>query len=201
MSKTVCDAITSTKRSCTKPVYATTWRYESYLLGELLLNAETRCVHHLTEPERAIIARAVENTEQRYLAAFEVDPACWSWPLPPPVLVPEGQTTESAAWDLLNRWHGGRCAACGHTAGDLCRDHDHMTGLVRGLLCAPCNGRESRSGGTGCVYDRYRSRPPAAILNIVLQYVDPITRWPTAPRNERRIVDEWTDNALAGIGL
>jgi hypothetical protein len=32
----------------------------------------------------------------------------------------------------------GRCAICG-TAGDLCVDHCHNTGVVRGLLCSSCN--------------------------------------------------------------
>ena len=37
---------------------------------------------------------------------------------------------------------GGRCAICERATGKTRRlavDHDHETGLVRGLLCKPCN--------------------------------------------------------------
>lgn len=40
------------------------------------------------------------------------------------------------------RWaQDNRCAICAEPAGDaeLCIDHDHETGLVRGLLCHYCN--------------------------------------------------------------
>lgn len=32
----------------------------------------------------------------------------------------------------------GRCASCGHKR-KLVVDHDHATGVVRGLICTPCN--------------------------------------------------------------
>jgi hypothetical protein len=45
--------------------------------------------------------------------------------------------------DYTERLHaqGGVCAACGRQPGpkQLCVDHDHGTGAVRGLLCDQCN--------------------------------------------------------------
>lgn len=32
-----------------------------------------------------------------------------------------------------------RCEICGQKQESLCIDHDHTTGVVRGLLCRPCN--------------------------------------------------------------
>jgi len=51
-----------------------------------------------------------------------------------------GITTQEYA-DLLVKQHGG-CAICGdnNAKGDkLVVDHDHETGIVRGLLCIKCN--------------------------------------------------------------
>lgn len=53
-------------------------------------------------------------------------------------------------YEKLARRAGGKCEACGgsipHHLGDeadlrakVAIDHDHATGAIRGLLCAPCN--------------------------------------------------------------
>lgn len=43
------------------------------------------------------------------------------------------------AYDVLYRQQGGNCAICGDHADVLNVDHDHNTGMVRGLLCGRCN--------------------------------------------------------------
>lgn len=46
-------------------------------------------------------------------------------------------------YDKLYRQQNGCCALCGRHQSDLtktlCIDHDHKTGIVRGLLCLSCN--------------------------------------------------------------
>lgn len=44
---------------------------------------------------------------------------------------------------------GGLCALCAepldfHSKGAVVIDHDHKSGLVRGVLCRPCNGAEGK---------------------------------------------------------
>lgn len=44
-------------------------------------------------------------------------------------------------WILIYRFQNGLCPGCGEPLPDTCTltDHDHHTGLVRGLLCFRCN--------------------------------------------------------------
>jgi hypothetical protein len=51
-----------------------------------------------------------------------------------------GLTTE-AAERLLTELKSGVCAICGSSSGTkpLVVDHDHVTGIVRGVLCNSCN--------------------------------------------------------------
>jgi len=44
-------------------------------------------------------------------------------------------------WILIYRFQNGLCPGCGEPLPDHCTltDHDHKTGLVRGLLCFRCN--------------------------------------------------------------
>jgi hypothetical protein len=48
---------------------------------------------------------------------------------------------EGVTYDALLALQGGRCAICRCTPQTrrLATDHDHETGLVRGLLCSVCN--------------------------------------------------------------
>jgi hypothetical protein len=68
---------------------------------------------------------------------------------------------------LLQR-QGGQCAIC-KADSPRCADHDHATGLLRGMLCPACNHREGRhSSGLLAVDDpavgAYLSALPAAGL-------------------------------------
>lgn len=44
--------------------------------------------------------------------------------------------------EFLESVQGNQCAICGKLPLNkrLAVDHDHETGLIRGLLCSPCNG-------------------------------------------------------------
>lgn len=43
-------------------------------------------------------------------------------------------------WDVIFTWQNGRCFICGKVSKRrLHTDHDHKTGLCRGLLCPQCN--------------------------------------------------------------
>lgn len=63
---------------------------------------------------------------------------------------------------------GRACAICGVAPGVFV-DHDHFSGLVRGLLCVDCNSRVDWCPHLrGCIYADYLNDPPA--LSIALQY-------------------------------
>jgi hypothetical protein len=78
----------------------------------------------------------------------------------------------------LYRLQCGRCAICGgdFPSKKLLGDHDHQTGLLRGLLCRPCNlveGRTKSAGTARPAFDAYRANPPAASLGWMWEDPDP----------------------------
>jgi hypothetical protein len=85
------------------------------------------------------------------------------WPRP----WPDDRPPRWWIWWRLYEIQAGRCAACG-VYPPHCIDHDHTTGLVRGLLCRWCNSNESVAarGQRDCpheprCYRLYWDNPPA----------------------------------------
>ncbi|WP_107091840.1 endonuclease domain-containing protein [Streptomyces sp. XY533] len=155
------------------------------------------------------------------------DPLCWYWPpqLPSRGLAQErfearmernGCTREEIRilWAMecaadayisdgavtLAAWQDGRCAICGKVR-DLVCDHDHQTGLVRGWLCQSCNAGEGTHHEGDTIFERYRQRPPAAILGITVRYLNPVTGREAGPALEVLDADRWVDAASDDIGL
>ncbi|MDX3165896.1 endonuclease domain-containing protein [Streptomyces scabiei] len=85
-----------------------------------------------------------------------------SWP-PPPARTASIRRLRAALVNTL----GPDCHLCGHYAGAMV-DHDHESGLVRGLLCAMCNRTvEECPHVRGCPKADYQNTPPAAGLGLL----------------------------------
>lgn len=149
------------------------------------------CRGHLTDSERAAYADDQPRREVEAFVAWELpramlyssDPACWSWE---PFTLGNG-------W---REWHQGRCAICGGRC-TLVEDHDHKTGMMRGLLCRSCNTLEGL--GYGGVWERYRRRNPALICGVRERYWNPFLKEFAEPAPPPP--DPWTHNPMKGIGL
>lgn len=99
-----------------------------------------------------------------------------------PTDLPTGQVEREEQKDVLLALQSGRCAVCVYAGGDrLVLDHDHVTGLTRGLLCRSCNVREGM-GRRNILFDLYRANPPAADFGWL--YQDLYGEWaqPQEPR-------------------
>jgi hypothetical protein len=147
------------------------------------------CDKHRTRAERYQLEKAKRVAHKAVLAEVGArgGPACHEWePLPRPYPEPRGNFTR-VEW-VLHLWQRDRCAICGATygPGELRVDHDHNTDAVRGYLCAHCNATEALSASP--VFERYRQRPPTAILGLQGRYGDPIGDdgdWPDGNKSER----------------
>lgn len=159
------------------------------------------CLRHLTAEERAQYDHEVAEAEAAEAAAHravdEMNPACWGWAVPDSVALRDSDP-DVAGLTAIEEWQAGKCGICSSN-GRLVTDHDHSTGLVRGLLCYRCNTAEAfRTAGP---YRRYRERPPAAILGVKARYWDPFVGDYVQPRSTIREADKWTDAASEDIGL
>ncbi|GHA46602.1 hypothetical protein GCM10010329_81560 [Streptomyces spiroverticillatus] len=161
------------------------------------LDGVPACSRHLTSEELAAV------DELRAGAARLVDrwlphlpPACWFWPLPA-----DQDPLPASTEDMLFTWQQSRCAICGRngqrtrrTAPDaLVLDHDHETGLVRGLLCYRCNKREGlQSPGEDGRYGNYRKLPPARQLGLTTRYSQALQLRVPGPRSGGPAADAYT---------
>jgi hypothetical protein len=76
-------------------------------------------------------------------------------------------------YERLFAFQGGKCAICRRARGvkrRLAVDHDHATGLARGLTCSPCNSMLAHSRDDLEFYRRayhYLANPPAKRAGII----------------------------------
>lgn len=157
------------------------------------------CLPHLTADERAEYDREIAIAEaaeaESYRKVDEMTPACWSWPVPGN-LAPRDPDPDIAGLATIEDWQAGRCGICSSETL-LVTDHDHSTGLIRGLLCQRCNVAEAfRDLGP---YRRYRERPPAVILGVAARYWDPLARDYAQPQPVASETDKWVDAASEDI--
>ncbi len=155
------------------------------------------CVRHLPQKDRTRLGLSIDGDVDAMW--FESDlrfstPACWSWLVPTdPVqtLAAEaidrlGRLSDSARSQMLSpesqgmlaltNWQDGCCAVCSLPASafgtKLVTDHCHTSGLIRGLLCQPCNTKEGNRHNDEELIEGYRQLPPTRMLGVRLRYYD-----------------------------
>jgi hypothetical protein len=104
-----------------------------------------------------------------------------SWP-PPPARTASVRRMRAALIDAL----GPDCHLCGLYPGAMV-DHDHETGLVRGLLCGLCNRvLEECPHVADCPRADYQNVPPAAGLSLIYPVSD---EWRTRESTRQRKIE------------
>lgn len=137
------------------------------------------------------------------------EPACWSWRPPDDDDIEEARLDDYApaggyeygSWrhglNVLLRFCRDRCTICGEGGQEQHRvlqmDHDHESGLCRGVLCARCNQREGYSHDV--LFDNYRLLPPAAICGARVEWQPSLGPWPMPD-----LADFWRDLSLHDPG-
>ena len=115
------------------------------------------CLRHLTPQERAEYDREVAAAEvaeqEAHRKVDRMAPACWGWEIPTSLAL-RGAEHDVAGLAAIEEWQAGRCAICS-AEGGLVTDHDHATGLIRGLLTELTRAwasasASSRSGTSPC---------------------------------------------------
>jgi hypothetical protein len=89
---------------------------------------------------------------------------------------------------ILNQLQGGRCAVCRAGGQRLVGDHDHDTGLLRGLICHSCNLREGQMRWHRSYHEdilAYLANPPAACFGWMWQLPDWWKHWDDIEVTER----------------
>jgi hypothetical protein len=161
-----CSQLTKRGERCKRPAFVS-WSVE---WPEQVLSGTCRA--HMHPADREVLAAGDRpSLIEDGLQTGEDSPACWSWRVQRTVgWGSTGSPSNRALIDELVEWQQGRCAICGEHRNLVC-DHDHETGMVRGFLCGRCNTMEGSSPLE--LFENYRTRPPAAILNIRAKYWDP----------------------------
>lgn len=192
----ICTATTASGRPCK----AQAGRWPRGVDGDPQL-----CGRHLPVELRETRDAGFVELERRHVEFLAArSPECWSWPQsfawddiaayyggPADDLKRQFEAgEEQAVYIAFAAWHNDRCAVCGFRDPRMIRDHDHDTGLVRGLLCRSCNGQEPHDDG---LFGKYRDRPPTTILGIQLRYYDARHGW----REPRALIQRRLDNHSA----
>jgi hypothetical protein len=83
-------------------------------------------------------------------------------------------------YEDLYKVQNGLCAICGkpetsinqHNKMSLAVDHDHKTGIIRGLLCSSCNRRLGTYENTKEIFEDYLSESPKRMIKIYRLWVE-----------------------------